>query len=136
MASGVITKRQSEVWDVVAPTSEVPRRRHRPKLRLVHASNDEKSIEFEVMADELEESAAIVSSTRTLRNHPAYQGILALGDDAVPLLLKRLELSSNRPIWLRLLSSLTPYSPGAGHETIREASAAWLQWGRQRSRQD
>jgi hypothetical protein len=86
--------------------------------------------EFELLAEELSEVASVVSSTRRLVTHPAYLGILALGPCVIPLLLERLERGDNRPVWLRLLGSLTTFQPGAGADTIPEAAERWLRWAR------
>jgi hypothetical protein len=91
---------------------------------------DELHAQFEVLADELASVASGVSSTRKLVRHPAYLGILELGEDAIPLLLGRLTKPGGRPIWLKLLSSLTPFQPGAGRETIEEAASDWVSWGK------
>jgi hypothetical protein len=91
-------------------------------------------VQFEVLAHELAADAQGVSSTRRLRRHPAYVEILALGDRAIPLLLRRLERRDARPVWLALLGSLTSFQPGAGRETIEDAAADWIRWGRSRGR--
>lgn len=86
--------------------------------------------EFYVLADELEEAASAASSTRSVMVHPVYAEILELGKPALPLLIERLDDTRNRPIWLRLLGSLTTFHPGAGRETIPEAVAAWRRWAK------
>ena len=85
---------------------------------------------FGLLADELQDAAGVVSSTRRLTRHPAYVGILALGQPAIPLLLERLKAGRVRPVWMRLLASLTSFQPGAGADTVEEAAVAWIQWGK------
>ena len=85
---------------------------------------------FEQLADELEESAAALSSTRRAIRDPAFVEILALGSSVVPDVITRLETSSNRPLWLRLLGTFTSFPPGLGQATIDEAADAWIAWGR------
>jgi hypothetical protein len=85
---------------------------------------------FNVLADELEEAAAGLSSTRRALRYPAFVEILALGDSVVPEVIERLRISENRPLWLRVLGTLTPFPPGAGASTIDEAADAWIRWGR------
>jgi hypothetical protein len=89
---------------------------------------------FDDLADELAKMTAGVSSPRKAMRHPAYAEILELGGAAVPLLLERVQEGSNRPLWLRLLGSLTGFSPGAGQETVPDAATAWLRWGRHQGR--
>jgi hypothetical protein len=85
---------------------------------------------FNDLADELEAAAAGLSSTRRAMGHPAFAEILALGDAAIPALIDRLRFSNNRPLWLRLLGTLTPFPPGAGESTIDNAANVWIRWGR------
>jgi len=53
-----------------------------------------------------------------------------MGELVIPWLLERLDTPGDRPIWLRLLGSLTRFQPGAGSNTIPEAAAAWVTWGK------
>jgi hypothetical protein len=86
--------------------------------------------QFDLLADELLLDGAGVSVPRRLAGHPAYVGILSLGEQAIPLLVERLASAGGRPIWLTLLGSLTGFQPGAGKETVREAAAEWIRWGK------
>jgi hypothetical protein len=88
---------------------------------------------FGELADELAYASRGLSSTRLAAHHPAYAEILAIGERCIPWLLERLEAPGDRPIWLRLLSSLTRFQPGAGKDTIPEAAAAWVAWGKLRN---
>jgi len=85
---------------------------------------------FSELADELEEAAAALSSTRRALRYPAFIEILALGDSVIPEVIERLKVSENRPLWLRVLGTLTPFPPGAGESTIDDAADAWIRWGR------
>src|SRR4051812_21885685 len=62
------------------------------KLRVMGGIGDDDpaAAEFDLLAEELEYAGAGVSSTRRLMAHRAYTEILALGKDAIPLLLERL----------------------------------------------
>lgn len=85
---------------------------------------------FSELADELEDDAAALSSTRRALRYPAFIEILALGDSVIPEVIERLKVSENRPLWLRVLGTLTPFPPGAGESTIDDAADAWIRWGR------
>jgi hypothetical protein len=85
---------------------------------------------FDLLADDLESAMLVAGSTRRLMRHSAYTEILAMGEDAIPLLLERLGRPGARPLWLRLLGSLTTFQPGAGQSTVPEAAAAWITWGK------
>lgn len=86
---------------------------------------------FDGLAEELEQAAAGLSSTRRAMVHPAFTEILALGDEVIPKCVNRLKTTSNRPLWLRVLGTLTPFSPGAGQQSIDAAAEAWLRWSHQ-----
>jgi hypothetical protein len=88
---------------------------------------------FNELADELAEATRGLSSTRLAARHPAYSEILALGDQAIPLLLERVRDPGDRPLWLHLLGSLTPFPASAGKDTVAEAAAAWVALGKRLS---
>ncbi|MGI8805127.1 MAG: hypothetical protein ACR2IN_05470 [Thermoleophilaceae bacterium] len=96
------------------------------------ASDSPDKAQFDALADELAQAALGLSSTRRAARHPAYGEILALGEVAIPWLLGRLEMPGNRPLWLRLLGTLTSFQPGAGQQTVTDAAESWLRWGRSR----
>jgi hypothetical protein len=62
--------------------------------------------------------------------HPAYQMIIGMGPEAVPLLLR--ELESNVDNWFWALRAITEEDPvPASARGDGEAMAkAWLDWGR------
>jgi hypothetical protein len=70
------------------------------------------------------------SSSARLAEHLAYQQIIALGPDVVPLLLRELERQPDH--WFRALHALTGAYPvpAASRGKIQEMAAAWLDWGR------
>jgi hypothetical protein len=87
---------------------------------------------FELLADELGRATSGMSSTRRAVRHPAYREILALGESSIPLLIERLDDPINRPLWLRLLGSLTTLQPGAGKGSVEDAAEAWVRWAKVR----
>jgi hypothetical protein len=104
----------------------------RSPLERVRAAEEPSSSEremFEILAGELEDAAAGLASPRKAMRHPAYTEILALGFEAVPWIMSRIETARNRPLWMRVLGSLTGLPPGRGAETVVDAAQAWLAWG-------
>ncbi len=75
-----------------------------------------------------------LSSSALLAAHPAYQEIIALGPDVVPLLLAELELEPDH--WFRALHALTGADPvpPESRGKLREMATAWLRWGREQGR--
>jgi hypothetical protein len=74
---------------------------------------------------------AYVSSSSELRNHPAFQEIIGLGEAVVPLMLRDLE---ERPrLWVWALPQITGADPvpACDRGNITKMSEAWLRWGRE-----
>jgi hypothetical protein len=73
------------------------------------------------------------SNTRTLRNHPVYRELIALGEPVVPLILAEVKKESNVS-WFLVLGAITgddPVPPAfAGR--VDAMAQAWLDWGRAR----
>ena len=73
-----------------------------------------------------------ISSTEQLSLHPAYQQIIGMGPNVIPLLLRELENNSGRWFWaLKAISREEPVTPEQRGKT-KEMIAAWLNWGREK----
>ena len=73
-----------------------------------------------------------ISSTEQLSVHPAYQQIIGMGRDVIPLLLRELESNSGRWFWaLKSISREEPVTPEQRGKT-KEMISAWLNWGREK----
>jgi hypothetical protein len=61
--------------------------------------------------------------------HPAYQRIIGMGPDVIPLILR--EMRNRAGHWFWALDALTQgeESPAADSKDLDEATAAWLAWG-------
>jgi hypothetical protein len=75
------------------------------------------------------------SSSARLAEHPAYQQIIGMGPEVVPLLLRELEREPDH--WFRALHALTGADPvpPESRGKVREMAAAWLRWGREQGYQ-
>jgi hypothetical protein len=75
------------------------------------------------------------SSSARLAEHPAYQQIIGMGPDVVPLLLRELEREPDH--WFRALHTLTGANPVSATScgNVQEMAAAWLRWGREQGYQ-
>jgi hypothetical protein len=71
------------------------------------------------------------SSSARLAEHPAYQQIIEMGPEVVPLLLRELEREPDH--WFRALHALTGADPAPSESRgkVREMAKAWLRWGRE-----
>jgi hypothetical protein len=63
-------------------------------------------------------------------NHPAYQGIIAMGRPLVPLILQ--ELKAQPDFWFAALKLITGKDPVpvSSRGRLKEMTQAWLDWGR------
>ncbi len=70
------------------------------------------------------------SSSARLAEHPAYQQIIRMGPQVVPLLLRELETTPDH--WFRALHALTGADPvpEQSRGKVKEMAAAWLSWAR------
>jgi hypothetical protein len=71
-----------------------------------------------------------ISSINQMSMHPAYQQIIGMGKDAIPLLLREVERKSGHWFWaLKSISREDPVSVEQRGKT-KEMTKAWLTWGK------
>lgn len=87
-------------------------------------------IQLEQLAKQWENGVEGYSSTAQIFEHPAYQEIISMGIQVVPLLLK--ELKNNPIFWLLALKEITGVNPIKPEHRgkIKLMAEAWLEWGR------
>jgi hypothetical protein len=68
-----------------------------------------------------------LSSIARMTTHPSYLRIIGFGEDGLPLILK--ELKERPDHWLVALNAITGEDPAPEGATLREAVAAWINWG-------
>ena len=85
---------------------------------------------FDRLAKEWKRETAQHSSISKMAMHPAYQRIIELGEEVVPLILKDLQKKPQH--WFWALSSITNESPlpPKARGDMRAMSEAWIEWGR------
>jgi hypothetical protein len=86
--------------------------------------------QFAAFALQWKEASAFLSSTSAMVAHPAYQAIIALGQPAVPILLRDLEKEPAH--WFEALKAITGEDPVSQKDwgNIPAMRRAWLAWGR------
>jgi hypothetical protein len=85
---------------------------------------------FRRLADVWRRETGFLSSMSEASSHPAYQEIIALGPEVVPLLLR--DLAATHSHWfeaLRMLTGATPVPKAAGGN-VPQMVEAWLRWGK------
>jgi hypothetical protein len=105
------------------------------KPKVVDKAERQKDSDLEARFNDLaarwRAEVAHISSTMARLNHPAYQQIIELGPNVVPLLLRELEWRPNH--WFAALKALTgvdPVSP-SDQGKIGLMAEAWIRWGRE-----
>jgi hypothetical protein len=88
--------------------------------------------EFTALAEKWKAETALLSSSSAICNHPAYRAIIALGQPAVPLILRDLEQEPAH--WFEALHAITGDDPVPVDDwgRIEAMRQAWLAWGRSR----
>jgi hypothetical protein len=86
---------------------------------------------FYELLSEWKEECGFTSSVTKLVMHPAYQQIIGLGSEAVPLILRELEKSPDHLFWaLNAITGVDPVSP-SDKGKIKKMADAWIQWGKE-----
>ena len=105
----------------MALRSEIDAARHKAELEQ----------KFQRLYGQWEEETGGLSSPRKLIENWAYRQVIAMGWDAVPLILR--ELQAGRGYWYAALREITGEDPT--DETMRGrlwlTNEAWLKWGRE-----
>lgn len=83
---------------------------------------------FRNLASAWKEATRYCSSTTEVAMHPAYQQIIGMGRQAIPLILEELRAEPNQWFWaLKAITGEDPVEePDRGH--VRRMADAWLQW--------
>ena len=105
-------------------------RKHPRSATSVRAA--ELQAEFERRATEWKRDTAHLSSPNMITEHRAYQEIIGMGKDAIPLILRDLE--ETRAQWFWALNSIAGESPVRPEDRgdVDAMAAAWLDWGKRR----
>lgn len=83
---------------------------------------------FRMLADRWRKETRHSSSVNRMAMHPAYQQIVGMGRDALPLILRELEIT--RGHWLWALYAISGEDAAPEGSTFEQAVDAWLEWGR------
>lgn len=85
--------------------------------------------QFCELASQWKESTKFASSSSEIVLHPAYQRIIGLGPNVVPLVLK--DLQENGGHWFWALQALTGENPVRNEDAgrIRKMTQLWMEWG-------
>ena len=86
---------------------------------------------FNELADEWENNRPRGVDLHEMVKHPAYRQIIDIGEEAVPLLLRRLEQKPGHWFWaLQRITGAAPV-PEDSYGNLEKMAAAWLRWGQE-----
>jgi hypothetical protein len=98
------------------------------KSRIVAKNSLER--QFRQLSHQWENETGMLSDLSQKVIHPAYQRIIGMGQDAVPLLLNELSKRPNHWFWaLRSITGANPVKP-EHRGRIKLMAKDWLCWGR------
>lgn len=87
-------------------------------------------VRFKRLARRWKSETRYASSPVQMAMHPAYQQIIGIGPDAVPLLLRALRDDPDQWFWaLNAITGQNPV-PAASRGKMKAMADAWLAWGR------
>lgn len=86
---------------------------------------------FAKLSDEWRQDTRYLSSSSAIATHPAYQRIIGLGPQVIPLILSDLRREPGHWFWaLFALTGEDPVDP-ADRGKMQAMTTAWLNWGRE-----
>ena len=93
---------------------------------------DRRRERFSRLARQWREDTEWLSSTTVIAMHPAYQSIIGMGPEALPMILEDLRSNSGHWYWaLKAISNEDPVPP-SDRGAIRKMKSAWLRWAEQK----
>jgi hypothetical protein len=92
-------------------------------------SNSTTGYKFKQLASQWKADTAMLSDLSQKVIHPAYQRIIGMGPDVIPLLLQELNQQPNHWFWaLRAITGANPVK-SENRGRIKRMAQDWLDWG-------
>lgn len=90
--------------------------------------------QFRELADQWEEESMFLSNSEQIIALPSYDAIVRLGEQAVPLILKRMQAQGGH--WYHVLQDITKEDPvdPADWGNVAAMQKEWLRWGQDNGR--
>ncbi len=87
---------------------------------------------FWMLAEKWRADTQWLSSTSEIAMHPAYQSIIGMGPEAIPMIIDDLHYNSGHWYWaLKAISNEDPVPP-SDRGVVNRMKAAWLSWAKQK----
>lgn len=85
--------------------------------------------QFRRLSEKWRVETSFLSSSTAIAMHPAYQEIIGMGKEVLPMILEDLRRTSDHWFWaLKSITGADPV-PASDRGKIDEMKAAWLRWG-------
>ena len=84
---------------------------------------------FNELATQWYKDTRKLSSVQQIVLHPAYQKIIGMGKEALPLIFR--ELQTTRSHWLWALAMIVGEDHATPGQTFKEAVDSWIRWGQE-----
>lgn len=88
--------------------------------------------EFRELTEQWKRERTSTSFASDIAMHPAYQKIIGLGKDALPLILAELDRELDHWFWALSMISRDDPVPPESHGKMREMAVFWRDWGRKK----
>jgi hypothetical protein len=86
--------------------------------------------EFQNLANQWKRDTLAISSVSEIVMHPAYQRIMSMGKQALPLILQQLRRELDHWFYaLEFIAGTDGKDVAKGADTLEDARSAWLEWG-------
>lgn len=102
--------------------------RDREQLSCMQNKMEDLTTKFSHLAQSWHNDTAHLSSVHAMARHPAYQEIINMGPEVVPLILQEMQRKPDH--WFWALHAITGEDPAPKGSTVREATQAWINWGK------
>lgn len=84
-------------------------------------------MEFDSLVKKWKDETFFQSSLGEIFTNEAYQRIMAMGRDALPMILSELQKKPGH--WFYALEKIVGHDVASGTENFADARSAWLEWG-------
>ena len=98
---------------------------------MIKSSDKNIEEEFQELSRKWKREVGHLSVSSQIAAHPAYQNIIDMGEQALPLILKDLETEPDH--WFEALVAIsdeTPHIPESDKGNLIAVSKAWVEWGK------
>ncbi|NEP78512.1 MAG: hypothetical protein F6K39_10170 [Okeania sp. SIO3B3] len=106
--------------------------KQKSELKKYLARKSQTEAKFKKLAEQWKSETMFLSSITQMSIHPAYQQIIGLGPDVIPLLLRELAHNNESDHWFWALSAITGENPITEEQRgrISQMKEAWVKWGK------